>query len=58
MRLDEWPQAVGLDLIEALPLVERKEPRREQQNDVRQQREPDERDTRQAWPAIDEVADR
>jgi hypothetical protein len=57
VRLDEWPQTSGLHLIESLPFVERKKPRRKQQSNVGQQRETDERDARQRRPAIDEVAD-
>jgi hypothetical protein len=51
------PEAVRRNVVELLPLVSGEKPRREQDDSVRQQRKPDERNARQRRPAIDEIAD-
>jgi hypothetical protein len=50
------PEAVDLDMIEFLPLVVGKEPRIDQYDDVREQRQRDEREARECGPAVDELA--
>jgi len=52
------PEAVRRNVVELLPLVGGEKPRRQNDDSVRQQRKPDERDARQRRPALDEVADR
>jgi hypothetical protein len=49
------PEAADLDMVEFLPLVEGEEPRIDQDDDVREQRQRDQRQPGECRPAVDEL---
>src|SRR5258706_1783954 len=56
VSLRKTPEAVALDGVELLPLVDRKESRRDEDGDMREQRKRDERETRRRGSAVNELA--
>ena len=57
VSLRKMPEAVALDGVESLPLIAGKESRCDEDDDMRERRQRDERETRKRGSAVNELAD-